>query len=125
MSFSFTEIAQHQKAVAVNAKAQHTQTLKEQVHAGQEMAALLDDPRFMRWAVEVQELRDQALKNCKQYEQKLLNELLTPAEYNVVKATQAAWRATELAYGAALTIAKRIVSEGEQAAEELKNGPER
>jgi hypothetical protein len=125
VSFSFAEIAQHQKAVGVNAKAQHTQTLKEQVHAGQEMAALLDDPRFMRWAVEVEALRDRALNECKQREHRLLSELLTRDDYTFVKLEQTTWRAAETAYDNALTVAKRIVSEGEQAAEELKNGPER
>jgi hypothetical protein len=120
MSFSFTEIAQHQKAVAVNAKAQHTQTLKEQVHAGQEMAALLDDPRFMRWSIEVIKLWEHAVKECKQREHRLLSELLTRDEYTVVKLEQTTWRAAETAYDNALTVAKRIVSEGEQAAEELK-----
>jgi hypothetical protein len=125
MSFSFAEIAAHQKTVAVKAKAQHTQTLKEHVHAGQEMAALLDDPRFMLWTVEVLKMRDLALAQTRQREERLLASLLPQDEYIAVKLEQAAFRATAQAYDNALHVARRIVSEGEKAAEELKDGSER
>jgi hypothetical protein len=122
VSFSFAEIKQHQEIMAANAKDQRAQTLKEQVHAGQEMAALLDDPRFMLWTVEVLKLRERALNECKQREHRLLSELLTRDDYTVVKLEQTTWRAAETAYDNALTLARRFVSEGEKAAEELKDG---
>ncbi len=122
MSYSFTEIAKHNKTAIVITKADQERALKEKIHSGQEMAELVSDPRFMRWGLEVQRLRDHALAQTKQREATLLAALLPRDEYITVKLEQAAFRATAQAYDIALHVAKRIIEEGEKAAEELNDG---
>ncbi len=119
MSFSFSEIADRNKKLIANHQAAFTRSLKEQVHSGQEMTALISDPRFMRWSIEVQKMRDHALAQTRQREERLLAALMPQDEYIAVKLEQAAFRATAQAYENALHVAKRIVEEGEKAAEEL------
>jgi hypothetical protein len=119
MSYSFSEIAKRHKELLTSYPSR-TVELKEKIHSGQEMAELTSDPRFMRWSLEVQKMRDHALAQTKQREERLLASLLSQDDYISVKLEQAAFRATAQAYEMALHVAKRIIEEGEKAAEELK-----
>jgi hypothetical protein len=121
MSYSFTEIAKRNRALVLSNENLFERQLKEKIHSGQEMAELTSDPRFMRWSLEVQKMRDHALVQTKQREEQLLASLLPQDEYVRVKLEQAAFRATAQAYEMALHVAKRIIEEGEKAAEELKD----
>jgi len=118
MSYSFTEIAKRHKELLTSYPSR-TVELKEKIHSGQEMAELTSDPRFMRWSLEVQKMRDHALAQTKQREERLLAALLSQDDYISVKLEQAAFRATAQAYEMALHVAKRIIEEGEKAEKEL------